>query len=130
MFPAFARTAALLVVISAILSGCASPPGSAFLCGTWSAPSLSRPDQPIVITLDSSGQAFEQIGDYHGRGIWKPEQNSACISWASGWTGLLRPAAAGQWELATWKKGTSLNHRPDDVQPARRLGPAKLRAAE
>jgi acetyl esterase/lipase len=97
--------------------------GSINPAGVWSAPSLSRPGQPIVVTLNVNGQALEQIGDFHGKSIWKLEGDAARIRWASGWAGLLRPAAGGGWELATWKKGNSLSRAPDDIQPAQRLTP-------
>jgi hypothetical protein len=89
--------------------------------GTWSAPSLSRPSIPIIISLETDGTATEQIGDYSGTGTWKIEGAAAKIHWSSKWTGLLRPAANGGFELLTWKSDTHPDQSPDDIQPARRI---------
>lgn len=93
--------------------------------GTWSAPSLSQPATPIIITLSADGQATEQVGAYHGKGTWKTTSSGAEITWASGWTGLLRPAAQDKFELLTWKPESSPNSPPADTQPARRITPDK-----
>jgi|GEM_PF-2080877 len=91
--------------------------------GTWSAPSLSQPSVPIIICLHTGGTATEHVGDYRGTGTWKIEGTVAKIHWTSKWTGLLRPAANGGFELLTWKSDTQLDHAPDDIQPARRISP-------
>ncbi|UHD15971.1 hypothetical protein [Thiocapsa bogorovii] len=74
--------------------------------GIWSAPSLSRPDTPIVIGLLPGGIATEQIGDYRSSGTWTLEDGSARIDWNKGWAGLLRPTPEGGHRLLTWKAGS------------------------
>ena len=92
--------------------------------GTWSAPSLSRPETPIVIGLLPEGVATEKIGDYRGAGTWTMEDGSARIDWGKGWVGLLRPAPDGGYRLLTWKAGTPVAGPPDDDKPAVRVEPA------
>lgn len=86
--------------------------------GVWTAPSLSKPEVPIVVTLLPAGKATEKIGDFQGAGTWAAEGEAARILWDSGWVGLLRPTAKGGWELLTWKKETPRDQPPDDIQPA------------
>ena len=95
--------------------------------GTWSAPSLSRPDTPIVIGLLPDGVATEQIGDYRGAGTWTSEDGSARIDWGKGWIGLLRPMPEGGYRLLTWKAGSPVAGPPDDDKPAVRVEPARTR---
>ncbi|WP_296808060.1 hypothetical protein [Thiocapsa sp.] len=92
--------------------------------GTWSAPSLSRPETPIVIGLLPGGIATEQIGDYRGSGTWTPEGGAARIDWGKGWVGLLRPMPEGGHRLLTWKAGSPPAGPPDDDKPAERIDPA------
>lgn len=92
------------------------------LAGDWSAPSLSRPGTPILFTLHRDGTAAEQVGEYHGKGTWSTEGDSARIRWNSGWIGLLRPTAGGGYHLLTWKAGSPPDGPPDDVQAATRRG--------
>ncbi|RKT46575.1 hypothetical protein [Thiocapsa rosea] len=92
--------------------------------GIWSAPSLSRPDTPIVIGLLPGGIATEQIGDYRSSGTWTQEDGSARIDWGKGWVGLLRPTSDGAYRLLTWKAGSPLAGPPDDDKPAVRVKPA------
>ena len=87
--------------------------------GTWSAPSLSQPDTPIIITLMADGRATEEVGAYRGAGRWRVERRRALIDWASGWHGEMRRTARGV-ELQTWKAGSERSGPPDDVQPAQR----------
>ena len=89
--------------------------------GRWSCASLSRPGVPILIALHTDGTATERVGEYRGRGTWKPGEHSASISWESGWTGLLRRTAGGAYELLTWKPETPRHGPPDDAQPATRV---------
>lgn len=90
------------------------------LVGTWSAPSLSQPSIPIIISLEASGKATEQIGSYRGTGTWTKKEGAAWISWASGWVGLLQPLPDGEYQLLTWKDGTPQDAHPDDRQPITR----------
>ena len=90
------------------------------LVGTWSAPSLSQPSIPIIISLEASGEATEQIGSYRGIGTWTNKEGSAWISWASGWVGLLQPLPDDKYQLLTWKDGTPPEAHPDDAQPITR----------
>jgi len=89
--------------------------------GTWSAPSLSRPNEPIRIGLAADGTATEQVDTYRGTGQWKMDGKDAVIRWASGWAGLLRADGRGGYELLTWKKSPPGKSPPDDRQPAQRL---------
>lgn len=114
-FPEFAA-----VIFALCLNGAAAGTEFSFV-GTWSAPSLSQPDTPIILILLPGGKASEQVGTYHGVGTWKTEAGAAKISWASGWFGLLRPTTNGGFELLTWKKGSSMEGKPDDMQPAHRV---------
>ena len=108
----------LLLLLSAVVGA-----GDA-LEGTWSAPSLSRPETPIVIGLLPGGIATEQIGDYRGSGTWTLEDGAARIDWGKGWVGLLRPMPDGGYRLLTWKTGSSPAGPPDDDKPAVRVTPA------
>ena len=110
--------AVLLLLLSAVVDA------GDTLEGTWSAPSLSRPETPIVIGLLPGGIATEQIGDYRGSGTWTPEDGAARIDWGKGWVGLLRPMPDGSHRLSTWKAGSPLAGPPDDDKPAERLPPA------
>jgi hypothetical protein len=105
-----------------VFAGCCtvSPAGPEAWSGTWSAPSLSRPDTPIIITLKPDGRATEQIGTYRGTGDWGGEAGVVRINWASGWRGVLRKSAGDGFELRTWKAGSPLDGPPDDVQAAQR----------
>lgn len=111
----------VFVLLSVLLYATA---GAESLEGTWSAPSLSRPDTPIVIGLLPGGEATEQIGDYHGAGTWTMDGTSARIDWGKGWVGLLRPTPNGDHRLITWKGGSPLDGPPDDDKPAVRIAPA------
>jgi hypothetical protein len=91
-----------------------------FWIGTWSAPSLSRPDTPIIITLMADGRASEEVGAYRGTGQWRVERGHARIDWASGWRGELRRTGS-RVELRTWKAESDLEGPPDDVQQALRV---------
>jgi hypothetical protein len=91
------------------------------LIGTWSAPSLSRPDTPIIIGLRPDGVATEQIGDYRGAGTWTREGLTAHIDWGKGWFGILQPSGDGTYRLRTWKEGSSRDGPPDDDKPAERI---------
>ncbi len=106
------------------LGACATVTPARSLTGTWSAPSLSRPDQPIIFVLHSDGSASEHVADYHGRGRWETRGRTAWITWDSGWTGLLRPAPRGGHELLTWRRDHPLSSPADDRQPAVRLSAA------
>ncbi|WP_373509751.1 hypothetical protein [Thiocapsa sp.] len=110
--------AVLLLLLPAVVAA-----GHA-LEGIWSAPSLSRPDTPILIGLLPGGIATEQIGDYRDSGTWTPEDGAARIDWGKGWVGLLRPMPDGGHRLLTWKAGSSLAGPPDDDKPAVRVKPA------
>jgi hypothetical protein len=110
-------TVLLLVIAAAVAAADA-------LEGTWSAPSLSRPDTPILIGLLPGGVATEAIGDYRGTGTWTREGSSARIDWGKGWIGLLRPTPSGDYRLLTWKAGSAVTGPPDDDKPAVRLAPA------
>jgi hypothetical protein len=110
-------TVLLFVIIAAVAAADA-------LEGTWSAPSLSRPDTSIVIGLLPDGVATEQIGDYRSTGTWTREGPSARINWGKGWVGLLRPTHSGDYRLLTWKEGSAVTGPPDDDKPAVRLTPA------
>src|SRR5262245_12984660 len=103
------------VVLIALFMACAQAEPVSFE-GTWSAPSLSQPDVPIIFSLLPGGKATEQVGAYRGVGTWKVENGTARISWASEWIGLLRPKADGGFELLTWKKGSAPDAPPDDTQ--------------
>ncbi|MBK1645825.1 hypothetical protein CKO25_14415 [Thiocapsa imhoffii] len=89
--------------------------------GTWSAPSLSRPDTPILIGLLPGGIATEQIGDYRSSGTWTLDDGAARIDWGKGWIGLLRPMPDGRYRLLTWKTGSSPAGPPDDDKPVVRI---------
>ena len=108
----------LLLLLPAIVAA-----GDA-LEGIWSAPSLSRPDTPIIIGVLPDGIATEQIGDYRSSGTWTLEDGCAHIDWGKGWVGLLRPMPDGGHRLLTWKAGSSLAGPPDDDKPAVRVEPA------
>lgn len=112
------------VTLIALFMTCAQAETISFE-GTWSAPSLSQPDTPIIFALLPGGKATEQIAAYRGTGRWKVENGAARISWASEWIGLLRPKAEGGFELLTWKKGSAPDGPPDDTQPARRIEASK-----
>lgn len=88
--------------------------------GTWTAPSLSRPDTPIVFALLSNGQATEELGSYRGGGKWQVENGAAKISWESGWVSVLHAKDDGTFEIQTWKTGSPFAGPPDDVQLAQR----------
>lgn len=111
----------VFVLLSVLL--CATA-GAESLEGIWSAPSLSRPDTPIIIGLLPGGQATEQIGDYQGAGTWTMEGSRARIDWGKGWVGLLGQTAEGNYRLITWKGGSPLDGPPDDDKPAVRIAPA------
>ncbi len=111
----------LLFALTALGAFAETPPAEDPWVGEWSAPSLSKPDIPIRISLLAGGEAREQVGDYHGTGTWRAEKDGARIFWASGWTGLLRRDGEGGFQLVTWKKGSPAEGPPDDVQKARRL---------
>jgi hypothetical protein len=113
-FPAIA-----LVCLAVIGCRTTAKDEAASWIGTWSAPSLSRPDTPIIITLMADGRATEEVGAYRGTGQWRVERGHAWIDWASGWRGELRRTGSGV-ELRTWKAESDLQGAPDDVQPARR----------
>lgn len=111
----------VFVLACLLAGGCVLAPknGDASWIGTWSAPSLSRPDTPILITLSPDGRATEQVGSYRGTGTWRTARHAALIDWASGWHGVLRRTTDGV-ELRTWRAGSDPEGPPDDVQPARR----------
>ncbi|MBE2181295.1 MAG: hypothetical protein IAE97_12580 [Chthoniobacterales bacterium] len=111
----------LLCALTALAAFAEAIPSEDPWVGEWSAPSLSKPDVPIRISLLAGGEAKEQVGDYHGTGTWRAEDDGARIFWASGWTGLLRRDGEGGFELVTWKKGSPAEGPPDDVQKAGRL---------
>ena len=90
--------------------------------GTWSAPSLSQPSTPVIFSLFQDGSATEQVGSYRGTGTWKLEDGTVKIAWTSGWTAELRRLPTRKFELLTWKKGSSPEGPPDDIQPAQRIG--------
>ena len=107
-----------------LLLFCAAVGAGDALEGTWSAPSLSRPETPILIGLLPGGIATEQIGDYRSSGTWTLEDGAARIDWGKGWVGLLRTMPDGGHRLLTWKTGSSPAGPPDDDKPAVRLPPA------
>lgn len=113
----------LLAVVAGFAGGgCrGTPPGEGVSwIGTWSAPSLSRPDTPIIITLAADGRATEEIGAYSGTGRWREEGGNARIEWASGWRGMMCRVGRG-FELRTWKSGSGPEAGPDDVQRVQRF---------
>lgn len=111
----------ILALACLLAGGCVLAPkkGDDSWIGMWSAPSLSRPATPILITLSPNGRATEQVGCYRGTGTWRIVDRAALIIWASGWRGVLRRAGDAV-ELRTWKAGSDPDGPPDDVQPARR----------
>jgi len=125
--PLAVRDHMALMVWSVVADGAvlrtASAAGDA-LEGISSAPSLPRPDTPMVIRLQPGGVAIEQIGDYRGAGIWTMAGASARIDWGKGWVGRLRPTPNGDYRLRTWKTGSPVDGPPDDDKPAVRITPA------
>jgi hypothetical protein len=115
----------LLVIVSltggGALFGASGEAGEVSFLGTWSAPSLSDPSKPIVITILRGGKVLEKVGDYQGDGKWESDGDRVRIKWTSGWVGLLRSTSAGTFELLTWRKGSPLDGEADDIQPARRV---------
>jgi hypothetical protein len=100
---------------------CSGFAGAESLFGTWSAPSLSPTEMPILIDLLPDCRARERIGDSQGRGHWTKEGEGVRIDWDVGWTGILRPEADGGRQLTTWKPDSPLTGPPDDDQPATRI---------
>lgn len=119
--PLLIRCAMFRRVFVALLVLLSTAAGAESLEGTWSAPSLSRPDTPILIGLLPEGKATEQIGDYRSVGRWTSEGSSARIDWGKGWIGILRRTSDGEYRLLTWKGGSPLDGPPDDDKPAVRI---------
>jgi hypothetical protein len=99
--------------------------------GFWKIPQdgslfdLGSSEPHFYLRLSRSGDASVALRTWEGdpavTGAWRIESDSVIITWPNNRRDVLRPAADGNYELASFKPKDSLDRKPRELAPAEKV---------